>query len=158
MPSRAVDLDHLDHEILVALQRDGRMTLSELGRRIGLSQPAMSERVKRLEEKGVIVGYGARVDPRALGLTTAAIVRVRTTHEHIRACLDQFAAMPEVIDVHRVTGEDCFFVRVLIPAPEDLEQIVDRLARFGVVTTNVILRSEQPKPIATSLVMAADRR
>jgi Lrp/AsnC family leucine-responsive transcriptional regulator len=148
-------LDRVDHAILEALQADGRAPLSELGRRIGLSQPAMSERVKRLEERGVITGYGARIDPRALGLGTAAIIRLKTTHAHIAACLKQFTAMPEVIEVHRVTGEDCFILRVLVPVPEDLERIVDTLGRFGAVTTNVVLRSEPPKPIRRSLVTTA---
>lgn len=141
------ELDRLDSAIIVALQADGRMTLSELGRRIGLSQPAMSERVRRLEEAGIITGYGARIDPRALGLNTSAIIRLRTTHEHIRACLGHFAVMPEVIDVHRVTGEDCFILRVLVAAPEGLERIIDALARYGSVTTNVVLRTELPKLI-----------
>jgi Lrp/AsnC family transcriptional regulator, leucine-responsive regulatory protein len=151
-------LDRIDHAILEALQADGRASLSELGRRIGLSQPAMSERVKRLEERGVITGYGARVDPRALGLGTAAIIRLKTTHAHIVACLKQFAAMPEIIEVHRVTGEDCFILRALVPVPEDLERIVDTLGRFGAVTTNVVLRSEPPKPIRRSVVSAAGTR
>ncbi len=149
--------DKVDHAILAALQDEGRLSLSELGRRIGLSQPAMSERVRRLEENGVITGYGARIDPYALGLSTAAIIRIRTTHEHIRACLDLFARMPEVIEVHRVTGEDCFILRVLVPSPRDLERIVDAVARYGSVTTSVVLRSEAPKPIGRALVEASQR-
>lgn len=145
--SGSVTLDVTDRKILRALQEDGRIALSELGRRIGLSQPAMSERVRRLEERGIIIGYGAKVDPRALGLATSAIIRLRTTHEHIRPCLDLFGAMPEVIDVYRVTGEDCFILRVVVPAPEDLERIVDAVAKYGAVATNVVLRNEKPKPI-----------
>lgn len=156
--SKQMPLDKLDHAILAALQEEGRLPLSELGRRIGLSQPAMSERVRRLEESGVITGYGARIDPRALGLSTAAIIRVRTAHEHIRACLDHFAAMPEVIEVHRVTGEDCFILRVLVPSPADLERIVDATARYGSVTTCVVLRSEAPKPLRSAVIEAAYKR
>jgi Lrp/AsnC family transcriptional regulator, leucine-responsive regulatory protein len=152
-----ISLDDLDHAILALLQDEGRISLSELGRRIGLSQPAMSERVRRLEESGVITGYGARVDPRALGLKTSAIIRLRTAHEHIRACLDRFATMPEVIEVHRVTGEDCFIMRALVPSPGDLERIVDALGRFGTVTTSVVLRSESPKPIGRALIDASQR-
>jgi DNA-binding HxlR family transcriptional regulator len=68
MPAKPVSLDKLDHAILATLQDEGRLSLSELGRRIGLSQPAMSERVRRLEDNGVITGYGARIDPSAVGL------------------------------------------------------------------------------------------
>jgi Lrp/AsnC family leucine-responsive transcriptional regulator len=155
--AKSIALDELDHAIVAALQEDGRVSLSELGRRIGLSQPAMSERVRDLEECGVITGYGARIDPHVLGLSTAAIMRLRTSHEHIRACLDQFAAMPEVIEIHRCTGEDCFIVRALVPAPGDLERVVDALGRFGSVTTSVVLRSETPKPIARALIEASQR-
>jgi len=157
MPAKPVSLDKLDHAILAALQDEGRLSLSELSRRIGLSQPAMSERVRRLEDNGVITGYGARIDPRAVGLSTAAIIRLRTAHEHIRACLDLFATIPEVIEVHRVTGEDCFIVRVLVPAPGDLERIVDAVARYGAVTTSVVLRSEAAKPISRALIEGAQR-
>lgn len=142
-----LELDVTDRAILTALQREGRIALSELGRRIGLSQPAMSERVRRLEERGIIVGYSARIDPKALGIATSAIMRLRTTHEHIKPCLELFRSLPEVIDVYRVTGEDCFILRVMVPAPEDLERIVDAVARYGAVATSVVLRSEPPKPI-----------
>src|SRR5436305_59568 len=106
------DLDEKDIAILEALQLDGRIALSELGRRIGLSQPAMSERVKRLEDRGVITGYGVRINLQALGLGMMAIIRLKTTHEQIRACLSAFGMLPQVVEVHRVTGEDCFILKV----------------------------------------------
>jgi Lrp/AsnC family transcriptional regulator, leucine-responsive regulatory protein len=156
--AKSVILDEVDHAIVAILQDEGRLSLSELGRRIGLSQPAMSDRVRRLEENGVITGYGARINPHALGLSTAAIIRLRTTHEHIRACLDRFASMPEVVELHRCTGEDCFIARAIVPSPGDLERIVDAIGRFGAVTTSVVLRSEAPKPIARSLIEASRKR
>ena len=145
-------IDGKDLEILEALQTNARVPLSELGRSIGLSQPAISERVKRLEEAGIIEGYGARINPRALGLGLTAIVRLRTTHEHIKSCLSRFAEIPHIIEVHRVTGEDCFVLKVLVPAPEDLETIVDRIARFGAVTTSLVLRSEPARAIGRELI------
>ena len=146
------DLDAKDIAILEALQADGRASLSELGRQIGLSQPAMSERVRRLEERGIITGYGARIDPQALGLGMAAIIRLKTTHEHIRPCLEQFARLPQVVEVHRVTGDDCFILKAIVPAPGDLATIVDAIGRFGMVTTSVVLRSEPSKPIGKALL------
>ena len=110
-------LDAMDMAIVEALQVDGRISISTLGRRIGLSQPATSERVKRLEESGVITGYGARIDPAAVGLAMVAVIRLRTTHEHIQACLKQFAKMPHISEVLRITGEDCFFLKVFVPTP-----------------------------------------
>lgn len=145
-------LDAKDVAILELLQQDGRTPLSELGRKVGLSQPAMSERVKRLEERGIITGYGVRIDPQALGLGMAAIIRLKTTHEHIRGCLEQFARLPQVVEVHRVTDDDCFVLKVIVPAPGDLATIVDAIGRFGAVTTSVVLRSEPSKPIGKALL------
>ena len=151
------DLDAKDLAILEALQQDGRIALSELGRKVGLSQPAMSERVRRLEERGVIAGYGARLDLKALGLGMTAILRLRTTHEHIRACLKQFAELPSIVEVHRVTGDDCFVLKVIVSAAEDLAVIVDAIGRFGAVTTSLVLRSEPARPISRALLAAARR-
>jgi Lrp/AsnC family leucine-responsive transcriptional regulator len=154
----AFDLDAKDLAILEMLQQDGRAPLSGLGRRIGLSQPAMSERVKRLEERGIICGYGARVSTEALGLGMCAIIRLKTSHEHIRACLKQFAELPYVIEVHRVTGDDCFILKAIVPVPDDLVAIVDSIGRFGAVTTSVVLRSEPIKPIGQMLLEIVKRR
>jgi Lrp/AsnC family transcriptional regulator, leucine-responsive regulatory protein len=125
---------------------------SELGHKIGLSRPATSERVKRLEERAVISGYTALIDPSALGLNMMAVIRLRTTHEFIRPCLKQFAAMPQVIEVLRLTGEDCFLLKVIVPTPSELETIVDSIAKYGAVTTSLVLRSEPVKPIGRALV------
>ena len=149
---RSGTIDGKDIEILEALQANARRPLSELGRAIGLSQPAISERVKRLEDAGIIEGYGARINPRALGLGLMAIVRLRTTHEHIKTCLKRFSEIPHIVEVHRVTGEDCFVLKVLVPAPEDLETVVDRIAGYGAVTTALVLRSEPPRAIARGLI------
>jgi Lrp/AsnC family leucine-responsive transcriptional regulator len=154
---RSGTLDHKDLEILEALQANARLPLSELGRSIGLSQPAISERVKRLEEAGIIEGYSARINARALGLGLAAIIRLRTTHEHIKTCLKRFNEIPNIIEVHRVTGEDCFILKVIVEAPERLETIVDRIAGFGSVTTSVVLRSEAPRRIGKALIRWQER-
>lgn len=134
-----MDLDHKDRQILQALQADARQSLSALGKRIGLSQPAVSERVRKLEEAGVIRGYTAQLDLRAIGLPLQAVVRVRTTHEHIARYLALFESLPEVVDVVRVTGDDCFIVRCAFAEPGDLERVVDRLAAHGSVTTSMVL-------------------
>ena len=145
-------LDPTDVAIIEVLQEDGRIAISELGRRVGLSQPATSERVKRLEERGIITGYTAKINPAALGLRMMAVIRLRTTHEHIQVCLKQFSEMPHVMEVLRLTGEDCFILKVFVPSPQELEAIVDAVARHGAVTTSLVLRSEQPKPIGRALI------
>jgi len=145
-------LDPTDVAIIENLQDDGRISVSELGRKVGLSQPATSERLKRLEERGIIKAYRAVIDPASVGLNMMAIIRLRTTHEHIKPCLAQFAEMPEIIEVLRLTGEDCFHLKVIVPSPADLESIVDAIARYGSVTTAIVLRSEPPKRIGRELI------
>jgi Lrp/AsnC family transcriptional regulator, leucine-responsive regulatory protein len=141
-----MDLDKKDRQILMALQLDARQSLSALGKRIGLSQPAVSERVKKLEEAGVIEGYGARINLRSVGLRLQAVVRVRTSHEHIRRYVALFQSMPEVLDVVRVTGEDCFVVRCVFAEAEDMERVVDQLAAHGSVSTSLVLSHPVSKP------------
>jgi Lrp/AsnC family transcriptional regulator, leucine-responsive regulatory protein len=113
---------------------------------------------KRLEDRGIITGYGARIDWQVLGLNMTAIVRLKTTHEHIRACLKTFGELPFVLEVHRVTGDDCFVLKVTVPTPDKLATIVDAIGRFGAVTTSVVLRSEPPKSISRELILAAQRK
>ena len=145
-------LDPTDIDIIEVLQEDGRIAISELGRRIGLSQPATSERVKRLEERGIISGYGARIDASSLGLGMMAVIRLKTTHEHIRPCLKQFSEMPHEIEVLRLTGEDCFLIKVLVPTPGELETIVDTIARFGAVTTSLVLSDDDANRVGRALI------
>ena len=142
-----MELDKKDWLILEALQTDARQSLAALGKRIGLSQPAMSELVRKLEEAGVIEGYGARINLRSLGLALQAIVRVRTTHEHIKSYVRLFENMPEVLEADRLTGEDCFIVRCAFAEPQDLERVVDALAAHGSVTTSLVLSSTVRKRI-----------
>jgi Lrp/AsnC family leucine-responsive transcriptional regulator len=143
-----MDLDKKDRLIIEALQQDARQSLSALGKRIGLSQPAVSERVKKLEDLGVIYGYSARIDLRAIGLRLQAIVRVRTTHQHIQKYISLFESMPEVLDVVRVTGDDCLVVRCAFAEPEDLERVVDALATHASITTALVLSHPVSKAIS----------
>ncbi len=147
-----VSLDPTDIALIEVLQDDGRISVSELGRKVRLSQPATSERLKRLEERGIITGYRAVIDPVSVGLGMMAVIRLRTTHEHIKTCLNQFSEMPQILEVLRLTGEDCFHLKVIVPSPADLENIVDTIARYGSVTTAIVLRSEQPKRIGRELI------
>jgi len=145
---KAIQLDAIDWRIIEALQADGRASLSSLGKKVGLSQPAVSERVKRLEARGVIEGYSARINFRAVGLDLLAIARIKTTFANLQACLKLFASMPEILEVHRVTGEDCLIIKVLVPRAEQLEAVIDRLAKYGSVTTSIVLSSQPPTAIS----------
>ena len=145
---KPIQLDAIDWRIIEALQADGRASLSSLGKKVGLSQPAVSERVKRLEARGVIEGYSARINFRAVGLDLLAIARIKTTFANLQACLKLFASMPEILEVHRVTGEDCLIIKVLVPRAEQLEAVIDRLAKYGSVTTSIVLSSQPPTAIS----------
>ncbi|MBO3737338.1 Lrp/AsnC family transcriptional regulator [Actinoplanes flavus] len=142
-------LDETDLSILALLQSDGRLSGAEVGRRVGLSQPAAGARIQRLERAGVITGYRAVVDPLALGLNIHAVVRLRTTHAQLARALEFTSRTPEIVSTLRVTGEDCLIFEVHCPRSSRLEQVVDALARFGPVTTSLVLRAYPPKPLTT---------
>lgn len=145
---RKFEADRIDWRILDLLQRNARMTNTDIGKVVGLSQPAVAARIRSLEDAGVIEGYAARINPRALGHEITAIIRLKTTHEKIAACLKTFEAMPEILDAHRITGEDCFIVKATFAQMPRLEAAIDTLARFGSVTTSLVLASYAPKPLA----------
>jgi len=128
-------LDDLDWAILDELQADGRVAFSELGRRVSLSAPAVTDRVRRLEAAGVITGYKAVVSPAAVGLPIEAVVRVRDNTGRIGATLP---AMGQVLEAMHVTGEDCWVVRLVVPDMASLEVIVGTLGTFGATTTSMV--------------------
>jgi Lrp/AsnC family transcriptional regulator, leucine-responsive regulatory protein len=131
-------LDDINRRLLDELQRDGRVAFAELGRRVGLSAPAVAERVGRLEREGVITGYRAEVDPRAIGYMLAAVVRVRPFARQIHKIPEIAAATPEIIECERITGEDCFLLRLHVREMDDLEPVLDRFTPFGQTTTSIV--------------------
>lgn len=140
-------LDRVDRQILELLQQDGRLTGAEVGRRVGLSQPAASARILRLERSGIIAGYRAVVDPVAVGLNIHAVVRLRTTHAQLSAALQLAAQTADITSTLRVTGEDCLVLDVHCVDAARLERVVDSFARFGPVSTALVLREYPPKPV-----------
>src|ERR1700743_1602795 len=138
----AVDsLDETDARILAALQRDGRASYAELARAVSMSASALTERVRRLEDSGVIRGYAAVVDPERLGLGILAFVRLRYPSGNYKPFHDLLATTPEIVEAHHVTGEDCFVLKVLARSMSDLERTTGRIAGLGSVTTSVVYSS-----------------
>jgi Lrp/AsnC family leucine-responsive transcriptional regulator len=131
-------LDPINRRLLQELQADARVTMAELGRRINLSAPAVADRVQRLERAGVITAYRAEVDPKAIGFPIAAVVRVRPTTRQLQKIPELARDIPEVVDCHRITGEDCFFVKLHLRSMDDLEGILDRFIVLGQTTTSII--------------------
>jgi Lrp/AsnC family leucine-responsive transcriptional regulator len=131
-------LDDINRRLLEELQRDGRVAFAELGRRVGLSAPAVAERVGRLEREGVITGYRAEVDPRAIGYMLAAVVRIRPFARQIHKIPEIAAQTPEIVECERITGEDCFLLRLHVREMDDLEPVLDRFTPFGQTTTSIV--------------------
>jgi Lrp/AsnC family leucine-responsive transcriptional regulator len=146
----AVDFpDQTDGRILEALQRDGRASFAELAREVSMSASAVAERVRRLEESGVISGYSAVVEPDRLGLTILAFVRLRYPNGNYKPFHDLLAVTPEVVEAHHVTGEDCFVLKVLAASMTHLEQVTGRIGALGSITTNVVYSSPLPRRAIT---------
>ena len=146
----SVAFDALDRQILELLQTDGRIKLSELGRRVRLSPAAVTERVRRLESAGAITGYGAHVAPSRLGYGIQAFVRVNPhggyTLKHPRTL--ELLARPEITEVHHVVGEDCWILRVAVENTVHLEDILEQTSALGRTTTSIVLSSPvQGKPL-----------
>ncbi|HET9324876.1 MAG TPA: Lrp/AsnC family transcriptional regulator [Gaiellaceae bacterium] len=131
-------MDETDRRLLRELQENARLSLAELGRRVNLSSPAVAERVQRLERTGVIAGYRADVDSKALGYPIAAFVRIRPTTRQLHKIPELAREVPEVVECHRVTGEDCFVLKLHLRAMDDLEDILDRFIVLGQTTTSII--------------------
>ena len=138
-------IDEIDRRIVGDLLAHGRVSFAELGRRVSLSPPAVAERVGRLERDGVITGYRAEIDPRALGYQLAAVVRVKPAPGQIRKIPELAQAMPQVVECHRVTGEDCFHMTVLLRSIEELAGLLDRFLLHGETTTSVINATPVPR-------------
>jgi len=136
--------DPVNIRILQELQRNPRLTLPALGRLVGLSSPAVTERVRRLEELGVIQGYRLDINPTALGLPIAAYVRIRPNPGQLPNIAQLAQNIPEVVECHRVTGEDCFIIKVYLPSLDQLDRILDAFLLYGTTTTSLIQSSPVP--------------
>jgi Lrp/AsnC family transcriptional regulator, leucine-responsive regulatory protein len=139
-----VAVDDVNLRLLEELQADGRLPLAELGRRVGLSAPAVAERVARLVETGVITGFHATVDPRALGFSLTAILRIRPAPRELPKVAELARTTSEVVECHRITGEDCFFMKLHVRDVGHLEEVIDEFAFFGQTTTSILQSSPVP--------------
>ncbi|QLH26671.1 Lrp/AsnC family transcriptional regulator [Streptomyces sp. Rer75] len=145
-------LDATDMRILEALQRNGRASYAELARSVSMSPSAVTERVRRLEECGVVSGYSAVVSPEALGLDILAFVRLRYPTGNYKPFHDLLDTTPEIVEAHHVTGEDCFVLKVVARSMRDLERTTGRIAALGSVTTSVVYSSPLPSRSITTVV------
>jgi Lrp/AsnC family transcriptional regulator, leucine-responsive regulatory protein len=137
-------LDEINLRVLAELQADARLSLAELGRRVGLSSPAVAERVARLEQEQVILGYHARLNPRALGLALTAVIRAKPGPRQLHQVGELARKTPEVVDCRRITGDDCYIMTVHVRSVEHLEEVIDRFAAHGQTTTSIVQSAPVP--------------
>jgi Lrp/AsnC family transcriptional regulator, leucine-responsive regulatory protein len=140
----AAALDATNLRLLSELQEDARLSLAELGRRVGLSSPAVADRLARLEEDGVIRGYHADIDPRAIGYALSVVIRIRPAPRELRKVADVARETPEIVRCDRVTGEDCYVMRAHVRDVEHLEEVIDRFAIYGQTTSAIVQSSPVP--------------
>ena len=138
-------LDPINLRVLDELVRDGRIAMAELGRRVGLSAPAVAERVQRLERAGVIAGYRAELDPRALGFPVSAVVRIRPSPGQLQRIPDVARETPQVAECQRITGDDCYLLRLHLRSIDDLEDVLDRFTPYGLTTTSIVHSTPVPR-------------
>jgi Lrp/AsnC family transcriptional regulator, leucine-responsive regulatory protein len=141
MTAVAPALDATDWRILSALQSDGRVSFADLARTVAMSPSAVAERVRRLEESGVIAGYRAVVVAGRVGLEILAFVRLRYPAGNYRPFHALLDSTPEIVEAHHVTGEDCFVLKVVARSMRHLEEVTGRIAGLGSVTTSVVYSS-----------------
>ena len=143
-PSGRYSLDAINLRLLSALSDNPRLSMSELARRVGMSAPAVTERVQRLEAAGVIAGYRMDIDPAALGMPVTALVRIRPGPGQLPKIAQVAQETPQVVECQRITGEDCFVLKIHAPSIGELEETLDRFLLFGQTTTSIVVSTPVP--------------
>lgn len=134
-------IDEIDRKILKELQEDARTSYAELGRRVGLTTPAVIERVRKLEDAGIITGYSAEIDTARIGLPITAFIRMSISGVDYSHIIEVAEESREVLECHRGTGGDSFIMKVAVASVEHLQEVIDRLVPYGITTTTIVLSS-----------------
>jgi Lrp/AsnC family leucine-responsive transcriptional regulator len=146
-------MDGIDWKILKELQMDARVSYAELGRRVGLTTPAVIERVRKLEDAGIITGYRAEIDAAKVGLPITAFIRMSITGVDYSHIIEVAENAPEVLECHRGTGGDSFIMKVAVSNVEHLQNLIDRLTPYGITTTSIVLSS----PVKSRVIEKKDK-
>ncbi len=145
--SKKPSIDDVGWQILQALQEDARLSFAELGRRVGLSLPAVAERVRRLEESGIITGYRVEVNLPKVGLQIMAFIRLTVPRERYPQVIMLAQELPEVLECHHLSGIDSFIMKVVITSIPHLEALITRLSTYGQTTTSIVLSTPVTKRV-----------
>ena len=132
-------MDMTDHKIIEILQEDGRISMKDLGKIVGLTSPAVSERVKRLEESGIIEGYKAIISPDAFGRVIKAVIHISLPNNMYKKFLNEARKDPRIVECHHITGDDCSLLKVIVKDMYELEEVIDTIKEIGYTKTSVIL-------------------
>tara|TARA_A100001037_G_scaffold222736_1_gene200566 strand:- start:153 stop:611 length:459 start_codon:yes stop_codon:yes gene_type:complete len=142
-------IDEVDRALLEVVQADARLSFREIGRRIGMSTPAVAERIRRLEAGGVIRGYSAMVDRAALGRAIGAFVQLTVSDKDFQRVTGLCRSLDAVVECHHITGEDSFVIRLAVTSIAELEDVISRFRKIGPASSSVILSSQvDGKPAA----------
>ena len=144
MNNRGILTDATNLELLVLLQENPRAPISQLARKIGMSNPAVKERVLRLQESGILSGFRLELNPKELGYQVMAFVRMRPLPGHLNKVVELAQSIPEVTECHRITGEDCFIMKVYLKEISHLDRVLDRFLAHGQTTTSIVQSSPVP--------------
>ena len=136
--------DAVNRRLLAELSADPRLSMAALARKVGMSAPAVTERVQRLERDGIITGYRMIIDPAAIGLPVTSYVRIRPGPGQLPKLAALAADLPEVTECYRITGEDCFLIKLHAASMERLEETLDRLGMHGQTTTSIVVSTTVP--------------
>mgnify|MGYP003611194156 CR=1 FL=1 len=151
-------LDDIGRQILRALQEDARISFSELGRRVGLSSPAVAERVRRMEEGGIIQGYRALVSYERLGFPITAFIRVSTPASRMHEADLIAEKIPAVLECHPPTGTDCLILKVVVSSVGHLEEVINQMGHYGQTTTSIVLSSPVTSRILEPAILEASEK
>ncbi|HEX7894257.1 MAG TPA: Lrp/AsnC family transcriptional regulator [Terriglobales bacterium] len=144
MKNKGILADRKNVALLHLLEKNPRAPVSQLARRIGMSNPAVKERILRLEEAGILAGYRLELNPKELGYHVTAFVRVRPLPGHLSKIAELAQAIPEVTECHRITGEDCFILKVFLKEISNLDRVLDKFLAHGQTTTSIVQSSPVP--------------
>jgi Lrp/AsnC family transcriptional regulator, leucine-responsive regulatory protein len=148
MNSKTKSLDNLDRRILKELQLNARISVSEIGRRVGLSTPAVTERIAKLEQEDIIQGYQTKINYDKLGLAIKVFVHFKSLALKHADVVKMIDVIPQITEWHTITGDNCALLKVVVPTTQELERVIERLGQFGETVTSIILSSNmKPKII-----------
>ena len=150
--SNGADLDPIDAAILRALYADARLSHAELARQVGMSAPSVADRVRRLEDRGVITGYSARIDPSKLGYALTVMIRARPLPGAMADMVEAIRQTPQIVACDRVSGDDCFVARAHVRDVAEMEAVIDRIVPYGATNSAIV----QSAPVEERMIDVGD--